>query len=142
MTVEPRITFMTLGIADLPRAVQFYRDDLGWPPTYEAGWPIAFFNVSGTRLSLSPLDHLAADISPEVQPARTGFGGIALAHNFRTKIEVAEVFALAERAGGRIIKPSAGCFLGWAQRLFYRPRRLLLGGCLASVIKNQCGWFD
>jgi catechol 2,3-dioxygenase-like lactoylglutathione lyase family enzyme len=29
--MEPRITLITLGVADLPRAVRFYRDGLGWP---------------------------------------------------------------------------------------------------------------
>jgi hypothetical protein len=49
MAMEPRITLITLGVADLPRAVRFYRDGLGWPTTYEAGGPVAFFNTSGTR---------------------------------------------------------------------------------------------
>ena len=102
--MEPRITLITLGVADLPRAVRFYRDGLGWPATYKAGGPVAFFSTSGTRLSLYPLARLAADISPDIQTARAGFGGITLAHNVRTKAEVAAVLTLAERAGGRIIK--------------------------------------
>ena len=110
--MEPRITLITLGVIDLPRAVRFYRDGLGWPTTYQAGEPVAFFNMTGTRLSLYPLDQLAADISPEIQPARTGFGGITLAHNVRTKAEVAGVLALAERAGGRIIKPAQDAYWG------------------------------
>jgi hypothetical protein len=93
--MEPRITLITLGVADLPRAVRFYRDGLGWPAIYKEGGPIAFINTTGTRLSLYPLKELAADISPEVQPARAGFGGITLGHNVRTKAEVAAVLAQA-----------------------------------------------
>ena len=104
--MEPRITLLTLGVADLPRAVRFYRDGLGWPTTYEEGGEIAFFQTAGTRLSLYPLKHLAADISPNLPPTRSGFGGITFAHNVRTKPEVAEVLAQAERAGARIIKPA------------------------------------
>jgi hypothetical protein len=37
---------------------------------------------------------------------------ITLAHNVRTKEEVAEVLALAERAGGRIVKPAQDVFWG------------------------------
>jgi catechol 2,3-dioxygenase-like lactoylglutathione lyase family enzyme len=104
MTMEPRITLITLGVTDLPRAVRFYRDGLGWPAIYQDGEPIAFINTAGTRLSLYPLKELAADISPEVQPARAGLGGITLRHCVRAKAEVAGVLALAERAGGQIIK--------------------------------------
>lgn len=119
--MEPRITLITLGVADLPRAVRFYRDGLGWPTTYEEGGPVAFFNTSGVRLSLYPLEHLAADISPHVQPTRAGFGGITLAHNVRTKSEVAEVLAFAERAGGRIVKPAQDVFWGGHSGYFCDP---------------------
>ena len=119
--MEPRITLITLGVADLPQAVRFYRDGLGWPTTYKAGGPVAFFNTSGTRLSLYPLDHLAADISPEVRPSCAGFGGVTLAHNVRTKAEVAAVLAQAERAGGRIIKPAQDVFWGGHSGYFSDP---------------------
>jgi uncharacterized protein len=119
--MEPRITLITIGVADLPRAVRFYRDGLGWPTTYKEGGPVAFFNTSGTRLSLYPLDQLAADISTDIQPSRGGFGGITLAHNVRTKAEVAGVLALAERAGGRIIKLAQDTFWGGHSGCFSDP---------------------
>ena len=93
--MEPRITLITLGVADLPRAVRFYRDGLGWPTTYEDGGEVAFFRTGGARLSLYPIAHLAADISPDLAPTRTGFSGLTLAHNVRTREEVAQVLAEA-----------------------------------------------
>ena len=119
--MEPRITLIALGVADLARAVRFYRDGLGWPTTYAEGGPVAFFNTTGVRLSLYPLEHLAADIAPEVQPARGGFGGITLAHNVRTKSEVSEVLAFAERAGGRIVKPAQDVAWGGHSGYFCDP---------------------
>lgn len=119
--MQPRITLITLGVSDLPRAVRFYRDGLGWPTTYEEGGPVAFFATAGTRLSLYPLDHLAADISPDVQSQRTGFGGITLAHNVHDKAEVAVVLALAERAGGRVVKPAQDVFWGGHSGYFTDP---------------------
>lgn len=119
--VEPRITLITLGVSDLPRAVRFYRDGLGWPTTYQEGGPIAFFSTTGTRFSLYPLEHLAADISPDLPPMRSGFGGITLAHNVRTKAEVAEVLAHAERAGARIMKPAQDVFWGGHSGYFCDP---------------------
>jgi uncharacterized protein len=119
--MEPRVTLITIGVSDLPRAVRFYRDGLGWPTTYKEGGPVAFFNTTGTRLSLYPLDRLAADISPDVRPSRAGFGGITLAHNVRTKAEVAVVLALAEHAGGRIIKPAQNAIWGGHSGYFCDP---------------------
>ena len=120
--MEPRITLITLGVADLPRAVRFFRDGLGWPTTYEEGGPVAFFNTAGTRLSLYPFEHLAADIGPDIPPVRSaGFGGITLAHNVRTKEEVAAVLALAEKAGGCIVKPAQDVFWGGHSGYFTDP---------------------
>jgi uncharacterized protein len=110
--MEPRITLITLGVSDLPRAVRFFRDGLGWPTTYEADGPVAFFATAGTRLSLYPLADLAADIAVDLPSTRSGYSGITLAHNVRSKEEVAEVLALAERAGGRIVKSAQDAFWG------------------------------
>jgi catechol 2,3-dioxygenase-like lactoylglutathione lyase family enzyme len=119
--MDPRITLITLGVSNLPRSVRFYRDGLGWPTTYEDGGPVAFFNTAGTRLSLYPIESLAEDIGPDVRPARSGFGGITIAHNVRTKDEVAKVLAQAERAGGRIVKPAQDVFWGGHSGYFTDP---------------------
>lgn len=119
--MQPRITLITLGVSDLPRSVRFYRDGLCWPTTYEEGGPVAFFDTVGTKLSLYPLDHLAADISHELPAARAGFSGITLAHNVATKEEVARVLATAERAGGKIIKPAQDVFWGGHSGYFTDP---------------------
>lgn len=119
--MDPRITLITLGVSDLPRAVHFYRDGLGWPTTYEEGGPVAFFITAGTRLSLYPIDDLAADISTDLQPKGGHFPGFTLAHNVHTKEEVAEVLALAERAGGRIVKAAQDAFWGGHSGYFSDP---------------------
>ena len=110
--MEPRITLITLGVADLPRAVKFFRDGLGWPTSYEDGGPIAFFNTHGTRMSLFPREQLAEDIGPGTPLSTGGFGGITLAHNVREKEDVALVLAQAERAGATIVKPAQDVFWG------------------------------
>jgi catechol 2,3-dioxygenase-like lactoylglutathione lyase family enzyme len=119
--MEPRITLITLGVSDLPRAVRFFRDGLGWPAVYDEGGPIAFFETAGTRLGLYPIDHLAADISPDTKASRTGFGGITLAHNVRAKEEVAQVLARAEQAGGKIVKPAQDVSWGGHSGYFTDP---------------------
>ncbi|HLP02141.1 MAG TPA: VOC family protein [Opitutaceae bacterium] len=110
--MEPRISIITLGVADLARAVQFYRDGLGFPTSYKAGDGIAFFRTTGVRLALYPRKALAEDIGPDIDPGRPGFGGITLAHNVRTKDEVAQVLAFAAQAGATVVKPAQDVFWG------------------------------
>ncbi len=110
--MKPRITIITLGVADLPRAIRFYRDGLGFPTDASDDAEIAIFMTGGVRLALYPKKALAEDISKEVTLSVGGFGGITLAHNVERKEEVAEVLALAERAGGKIVRPAQDVFWG------------------------------
>ena len=102
--MEPRISIVTLGVDNLERSFEFYHHRLGFPTTRKPDSGIIFFQTSGTCLALYPRDKLAADVSPHVPPERSRFPGITLAHNTRTKAEVDEILALAERSGGRIEK--------------------------------------
>ena len=119
--MEPRITIITLGVADLERSVRFYRDGLGFPTNYKNDEPIAFFSTNGARLALYPLDKLAEDISPSLQPTKGQFSGITLAHNTRTKEEVSAILARAETAGGTIVKHAQDVFWGGHSGYFADP---------------------
>ena len=116
--MEPRISTITLGVADMTRAIRFYRDGLGFPTTVEAGAPIALFMNGGSRLVLYPLGQLAEYIDPKLQPASGNFCGITIGHNVRTKEEVARVLALAEEAGGKIVSPAEDKFWGGHAGIF------------------------
>lgn len=109
--MKPRITIITLGVADMPRAIRFYRDGLGFPTDAADDAPVAFFMTNGTRLALYPKRSLAEDIG-DVKLSAGGFGGVTLAHNVETKDQVAAVLAQAERAGGTIVKPAQDVFWG------------------------------
>lgn len=109
--MEPRISLITLGVADLARSYRFYHEGLGFPASGTPAQGIIFFHTSGTRLALYPYDLLAADVSPGIPTTRTGFSGITLAHNTRTKDEVDAVLALAVRCGGILVKPAE--IAGW-----------------------------
>jgi catechol 2,3-dioxygenase-like lactoylglutathione lyase family enzyme len=118
--MEARISIITLGVANVDRSIRFYRDGLGFPTSAREGDAIAFFVTAGTRLAVYPLDQLADDIGPGIKAAK-GFSGITLAHNVRRKEEVAEVLALAEQAGGRIVKPAQDVFWGGHSGYFADP---------------------
>lgn len=110
--MEPRVSVITLGARDLPRAIRFYRDGLGFPTDAKDDAPIAFFATAGTRFALYPLLALADDIDAGLVPSAGGFNGVTLGHVVRHKEDVALTLALAEKAGGRIVKLAQDTFWG------------------------------
>jgi hypothetical protein len=107
--MEPRVTLVTLGVADVPRARAFY-ERLGWRAGGPSGADVAFFQAGGLILALWGHDALAADAG--MGAAGHGFRGVALAHNVREKAEVAELVAAWSAAGGRVVKPPQDTFWG------------------------------
>lgn len=101
--MEQRLSLITLAVADLERARRFYVDGLGWTASSIGGGDVVFIQLGGIILGLFGRDDLASEAGIEI--AR-GFGNVALAHNTRTREQVDEVLALAERAGGRIVRPA------------------------------------
>lgn len=102
--MDARISLVTLGVADLARALRFYRDGLGWPLSSASGGDVAFFRTGGVALALYPRVALAADA--HLAPEGSGFGGITLAHNVATREQVDVILAEAVAAGARLLKPA------------------------------------
>lgn len=50
-----RINIVCLGVTDLNRSLDFYRN-MGFQTTAEENAPIVFFNNQGSKLALFPLD--------------------------------------------------------------------------------------
>jgi len=117
--MEPRLTLVTLGVADLARARAFYCDRLGWPASAASTDGIVFIDCGGVVLGLYPRDELAADarLAPEGQ----GFSGVALAHNVREREDVDRVLAEAAAAGARLLKPAEEAFWGGYSGYFADP---------------------
>lgn len=118
-----RINVICLGVRDIVKARAFYRDGLGFStPNREENPEVVFFSNDGTKLELYPLENLAKDISESNPPAiGSGFGGITLAYNAKTREEVDAVFAKIESLGGKIAKAphtvSWGGYSGYIQDL-------------------------
>jgi catechol 2,3-dioxygenase-like lactoylglutathione lyase family enzyme len=117
--MEPRISFITLGVADFQRSLKFYQDGLGFPLSSASKDDIAFFKTGGAVLALYPRDKLAEDA--QVPAPGSGFRGVTLAHNVRRREEVSEVLALAAAAGGTITKPAQDVFWGGHSGYFTDP---------------------
>ena len=120
-TMQPRVSLVTLGVADLARAVAFYRDGLGWPVSSVGGDGVAFFRTGGVILSLYPWSDLAADAGLAAVGPGSGFRGIALAHNVAGRDEVDAVLAEAVRAGATLLRSAHDAFWGGRSGYFADP---------------------
>nr|WP_294896008.1 VOC family protein [uncultured Pedobacter sp.] len=114
--MKPRISVLTLGVSDLEKAVEFYRDGLGLPTEgivgkeFEYG-AVAFFDLQyGLKLALWPRKSISHDTNISLQnPSETD---MTIGHNVGSKEEVDAVMEQARKAGGKIIKPAQDTFWG------------------------------
>lgn len=122
--MEPRISLITLGVGDLTGSLKFYRDGLGLPlegdeaKALERG--IAFFRLNPyLRLGLFPWDDLADDAKTGAEGS--GFRGISLAHNVRSRDEVDAVIDRAVAAGATLKKAAEAVSWGGYSGYFEDP---------------------
>jgi catechol 2,3-dioxygenase-like lactoylglutathione lyase family enzyme len=116
--VQPRLSFVTLGVADIARARAFY-DKLGFRASSASNPDVVFYDVGGVVLALFGRAALAEDA--KVSESAPGFSGVALAHNVRSEAEVDAVLAEAVAAGAKLIKPGEKAFWGGYTGYFADP---------------------
>jgi catechol 2,3-dioxygenase-like lactoylglutathione lyase family enzyme len=108
--MKPRISVITIGVADLDQSLTFYRDGLGLPTEgiigreFEHG-AVAFFTLSaGLKLAIWAQDDIAHDTGLKKAPiSSTAF---TIGHNVVRREEVDTVMAEAARAGAEVLKPA------------------------------------
>lgn len=130
--MQPRISMITLGVADLERAIRFYRDGLGLPQL-ESPPSVAFFTLNGSWLGLYGREALAEDVG--VSSDGVGFPSFTLAHNVASPAEVDALLAQAVAAGARLVKPGQQVFWGGYSGYFSDP-----DGFLWEVAHNPLVW--
>jgi catechol 2,3-dioxygenase-like lactoylglutathione lyase family enzyme len=114
--MEQRISLITLGVADLRRAMDFYAA-MGWEGSSPDG-DVAFFQAGGMVFALWDRAKLAADSGVTDSG---GWGGITLAHNVRSPEAVDAVIEQARAAGGRVTRAGAETFWGGYSGAFCDP---------------------
>jgi len=118
--MKPKIGIITLGVSDFEKSLRFYRDGLGFPThNYKEGEDIAFFKLEGSWLAIYPWRKLADDANSS--PEGSGFRGVTLAHNVKTKEEVDQVIRLAASAGAKVVKQPLDVFWGGYSGYFADP---------------------
>ena len=101
--MKPKISFVTLGVADLARSRRFYVDGLGLPVRQPENDGVVFLDMGTMVLGLWGIEDLKADAG--YVSASEGFRGVFLAHNVPSKEEVDAVIQQAVDAGGTLVKP-------------------------------------
>ncbi|PXW93060.1 hypothetical protein DES38_101141 [Streptohalobacillus salinus] len=123
MSAINRINIICLGVKDMETSIKFYRDGLGFETNETDNSPaVIFFNTTGTKFELFPLDDLRQDINAEDPPAVSqGFSGFTLAINVREKEAVNTVIDLALAAGATLLKVPTDVFWGGYHGYFSDP---------------------
>ena len=123
--MKPRISVLTLGVADLERSLAFYRDGLGLATDgitgreFEHG-AVAFFDLAGgLKLALWAQADIAHDTGLPVQPVSPT--AVTVGHNVMRRDEVDEVMAAAQRAGAALVKAPQDTFYGGYAGYFRDP---------------------
>ena len=119
--MEQRLSVVTLGVADLGRAVDFYERVVGWKATPGSS-TIAMFDLGGIVFSLYPHDDLAKDMKDTADEDHSlAYKGFSLAHNTRSKEEVDLIFSRLKGHGATIIKEPEQAFWGGYSGYFADP---------------------
>ena len=132
--MRQKLSIVTLGVKNLQRSLDFYKNGLGWKPS-RASDKIAFFPMDGVILALYPREKLAEDAT--VDSTGSGFSGITLAYNAKSQEEVDEVLHTVQSAGAKIIKQAQQVFWGGYSGYFADP-----DGYLWEIAWNPSFAFD
>jgi predicted lactoylglutathione lyase len=122
--MKQRINTLTLGVNDLERSMQFYRE-LGWQTEgivgteFENG-DVVFFDLDNSlKLALYERKNLAWDSQIELSPPSATEFSIGYIVNGESDVDTA--MQQAEKAGGKVIKPAQKTFWGGYGGYFQDP---------------------
>ena len=115
--MQPRLSFITLGVSDLVRSKRFYSDVLGWEPFQDTGG-IVMYRLNGMVLSLYGQHELMED----AQAKNDGKGSrFTLAQCLGSTEEVDALFAVLKKHGVTITKEPVKVFWGGYSGYFADP---------------------
>lgn len=118
MSIDRRISLITLGVDDLARSTEFY-EKLGWTKSEASQEAVTFIQLKGTVLGLFSRKSLAEDA--HVEDTAKGFSGITLAHNVASERGVDAVYKFAIACGATEVKKPEKVFWGGYSGYFADP---------------------
>lgn len=118
MSLDRRISLITLGVADVARSTAFYAR-LGFRQSSASQDSVTFIQLKGTVLALFAREALAQDAGVENTPP--GFSGVTLAHNVSSPTGVDAVIKFAVSCGATLVKKPEKVFWGGYSGYFADP---------------------
>ncbi len=129
--MQPGLHVVTLAAGDLPRALAFYRDGLGWPVAKERAGYAYFALPGGPWLALCDRRLLRDELGD------VAGGASVVSQNVRTREEVDAAVTAASRAGARIARVAADRAWGGRSGSFADP-----DGHIWEITWNPRATFD
>jgi uncharacterized protein len=117
--MRQKLTLITLGVADLPKALEFYEKGLQRKKSSGSTDNLVLFDLGGIGLAIYPRKLLAEDAM--VTESGDGFSGITFSYNAKDEAEVDHVLAEVHRLGAVIVKPAQKVFWGGYSGYFKDP---------------------
>jgi|tagenome__1003787_1003787.scaffolds.fasta_scaffold20974025_3 catechol 2,3-dioxygenase-like lactoylglutathione lyase family enzyme len=105
--IEPQEVPITIGVAAMKQAKQFYKDGLGLPVKKAFGNKFVMFRGGDGASDLGVYQREALAVDAAVQPDGSGFHGFSITNLVDSADEVDAVVARAADAGATIVKPAA-----------------------------------
>lgn len=123
--MKPRISVITIGVDDLDKSLEFYRDGLGLPTQgivgreFEHG-AVAFFDLqAGLKLAIWNRKDLAHEA--KVSLTASSSTEFTIGHNVGSKEQVDQVMEQARKAGATITASASEVFWGGYSGHFQDP---------------------
>ncbi len=113
--MKPKISIVSLSVADLGRSLVFYRDGLGFPThNYADGDDFILLKLEGAWLSLMRRDASKIALAP-------GASTMAISHNAPSKADVDAVYELALSVGATPLQAPEDAPWGGYEAAFADP---------------------
>lgn len=109
MSLQIRLTLLTLGVSDVARATRFY-ETLGLVRSPASNDEVSFFEAGGVVLSIYGRRAIAEDAG--IDQEGSGFRGQSLAWNVRSEGDVDKAIVRIVAAGGGLVKAAEKTFWG------------------------------
>lgn len=107
--MDQRLTFITLGVRDLPAMTSFYKNIFEWTPMKEMEG-ITFFNLNGIVLALFPTSALKEDAG--IDTSTEGWKQMSFSINFSSAAAVDHEIDRLRALGVNVIKSPQDVFWG------------------------------
>ena len=108
--MEQRMSFITLGVENLDKSVDFYENKFGWKRSELSNDKMILFQLNGILLSIYNRQKLAEDAT--VNPSGSGFKGFTISFLTRSEKEVDDLIEKLKKQNVRIVKEPQKVFWG------------------------------